>query len=314
MAKAWMLVEGRLVESTVAAREAGAAAGPSVMVVGTDRLAERLPGRLGAEVAAQLPHAAMPFVELGDAGAMGIVALPPAGKRGASAARFAFLLSADSLTLMDDGGVCAPVLDGIAASDLLIDSPGDALCALIGELLRAHPEQLSHVRADFETFEQLILEGRERIDRARMMADSRRMLGLDTFYQGLSDVAEALGGSEAAFLARATRMRFASLSRQLDRLSARLESLQGYALQVNGLYQESIDIRQNNVMQWLTVVTTIAMPLTVVTGWFGMNFAHMGLIDASWGYPVVVLLCIVIVALEVIIFRRRGWLRFDGRR
>lgn len=147
-----------------------------------------------------------------------------------------------------------------------------------------------------------------------MMADSRRMLGLDTFYQGLSDITGLLGGEDAAFMSPVSRARFAALSRQLDRLSARLESLQNYALQVNGLYQEGIDIRQNNVMQWLTVVTTIAMPLTVITGWYGMNFPHMGLIDAAGGYLLVACVCIVIVVAEVVFFYRRGWLRFGSRR
>ena len=85
-------------------------------------------------------------------------------------------------------------------------------------------------------------------------------------------------------------------------------------MRCNGLYQEGIDIRQNNVMQWLTVVTTIAMPLTVITGWYGMNFPHMGLIDAAGGYLLVACVCIVIVVAEVVFFYRRGWLRFGSRR
>ena len=64
------------------------------------------------------------------------------------------------------------------------------------------------------------------------------------------------------------RARLAALARQVDRLTTRLESLQEFSLQVHSLYQEEIDLRQNSIMQWLTVVATIAMPLTFITSWY----------------------------------------------
>lgn len=286
----------------------------SVLLTGAEHAEEFFPGRIGAEIIEQLPHAAMPFAEPAGEAVLGVVVLPPAGGRAADAPRFAFALSSARLVFVDASGTCAVLLDGLALEAAAVETPAGVLCALLRSLLYEHPEMLSRVRGDFETFEQRILEGRERIDRAKMMADSRRMLGLDSFYQGLSDIADLLAGEESTLLPPADRSRFTMLSRQLDRLSARLESLQNYALQVSGLYQEGIDIRQNNVMQWLTVVTTIAMPLTVVTGWYGMNFPHMGLIDAVWGYPLVTCVCIAIVVAEVSFFHRRGWLSFGGRR
>lgn len=277
MAKVWTVLGNRLTSAEKLAPHGARTAEPegmarpsrvpTVMIVGPEHAADYEFGRVGMEVVAQLPHAAMPFAEVGDTCAVGVVVLPPAGRRAAEAPRFAFSLTSSELVIVDGDGICAPVLNALSSDDVAVESCADVLCYLLAEPLREQPELLSRVRADFEEFEQLLLEGRERIDRAKMMADSRRMLGLDTFYQGLSDITGLLGGEDAAFMSPVSRARFAALSRQLDRLSARLESLQNYALQVNGLYQEGIDIRQNNVMQWLTVVTTIAMPLTVITGW-----------------------------------------------
>lgn len=103
-----------------------------------------------------------------------------------------------------------------------------------------------------------------------------------------------------------------ALGRQLDRLSARLESLQDHSLQLHSLYQEGIDIRQNSVMQWLTVIATIFMPLTFITSWYGMNFPNMGMTRVPWGYVLVIAVCALVAALEVLFFRRRGWLHFGG--
>ena len=38
---------------------------------------------------------------------------------------------------------------------------------------------------------------------------------------------------------------------------------------------DQIDVRQNEIMKMLGVVTTVFMPLTLVAGWYGMNFVNM---------------------------------------
>ena len=71
--------------------------------------------------------------------------------------------------------------------------------------------------------------------------------------------------------------------------------------------QTQIDIRQNEIMKILTVVTTIFMPLTLIAGWYGMNFKNMPELDAKYGYIVVSAICLAIVAVEVWIFRKKKW-------
>ncbi|MGH3479843.1 MAG: CorA family divalent cation transporter [Nocardioidaceae bacterium] len=46
-----------------------------------------------------------------------------------------------------------------------------------------------------------------------------------------------------------------------------------------------IDLRLNETIYWLTVVSTIFLPLTFVTGFFGMNFAWLvGEVDSHWRF------------------------------
>ena len=66
-------------------------------------------------------------------------------------------------------------------------------------------------------------------------------------------------------------------------------------------------------MQLLTVIATIFMPLTFITSWYGMNFHNMAMIRASWGYPLVVVVCVLLAFAEVLYFHRRGWLGSRGR-
>ena len=77
------------------------------------------------------------------------------------------------------------------------------------------------------------------------------------------------------------------------RLMGRTIHLLEYATQVRDSYQEKVSEQQNKNMQFLTVVSTIFYPLTLITGWYGMNFRNMP--ELERGYPGVILFSIVVV-------------------
>ena len=76
-------------------------------------------------------------------------------------------------------------------------------------------------------------------------------------------------------------------------------------LQLRWLYQSRPDARQNKIMGTLTVVTTFFLPLTLLTGWYGMNFAHMPELKCQYGYLSVIIVAIVIAIGEIIYFKKK---------
>jgi magnesium transporter len=69
-----------------------------------------------------------------------------------------------------------------------------------------------------------------------------------------------------------------------------------------------IDLRLNETIYWLTVVATIFLPLTFVTGFFGMNFAWMiNRIDTLLAFALLGIGAPLLgVAITVLLVRRRG--------
>ena len=82
--------------------------------------------------------------------------------------------------------------------------------------------------------------------------------------------------------------------------------MRDYTLQVQDLYKSHLDIKQNHIITMLTVITSIFMPLNLITGWFGMNFTNM--FGLKNGYPFVVVICIVIVISCLLFFKKKKWL------
>ena len=90
-----------------------------------------------------------------------------------------------------------------------------------------------------------------------------------------------------------------------ERLHDHVEMLREYLLQLRELYQSQIEVQQNRVMSILTVVTTIFLPLTLIAGWYGMNFPGMPEFGWKYGYPTVILISILIIVLRFSISRRK---------
>ena len=81
------------------------------------------------------------------------------------------------------------------------------------------------------------------------------------------------------------------------------ESLYGLA----DLYHTSVGQKTNQIMQTLTVVATIFIPLTFIVGIYGMNFDNMPELHWKYGYFLTWGVMIVIVLLMFVYFRRKKW-------
>ena len=73
-------------------------------------------------------------------------------------------------------------------------------------------------------------------------------------------------------------------------------------------YLSAVSNRTNDIMRFLTLFSTIMMPLTVLTGVYGMNFDHMPELRSVYGYPLVLAAMLVIAGSMLLYFRHRGWL------
>jgi magnesium transporter len=76
---------------------------------------------------------------------------------------------------------------------------------------------------------------------------------------------------------------------------------------VRDAYLSVVSNRLNETMKVLTAFASVVLPLTVVTGIYGMNFDHMPELHWRYGYPAVLIAMAVMGAGVAVYFRRRGW-------
>lgn len=73
------------------------------------------------------------------------------------------------------------------------------------------------------------------------------------------------------------------------------------------VYLSSVGNKMNEVMKFLTVISTIFIPLTFIAGVYGMNFEYMPELKMRWGYFVCWGVMVVIAVALCFFFWRRGW-------
>jgi magnesium transporter len=86
------------------------------------------------------------------------------------------------------------------------------------------------------------------------------------------------------------------------------ETLRDMASGMVDIYLSSISNRMNEVMKVLTVIGTIFIPLTFITGLYGMNFMYMPELEHPFGYFAVLLGMFLIGLIMVMYFKKRKWL------
>ncbi|HEU4553130.1 MAG TPA: magnesium/cobalt transporter CorA [Chitinophaga sp.] len=72
-------------------------------------------------------------------------------------------------------------------------------------------------------------------------------------------------------------------------------------------YHTQLNLKMNEVMKVLAVVTTLMAPLTVIAGIYGMNFDNMPELHSPNGYFTVLGIMVLILIIMIILFKKRGW-------
>ena len=141
----------------------------------------------------------------------------------------------------------------------------------------------------------------------KIIAYRKELLRLKRYYEQLDVIFDNLILNENGMLTQDGLSHFRILAGRTSRYLSYVINLRDYVTQMREAYQAQIDIEQNNLMRLFTVVTTVFLPLTLMVGWYGMNFTNMPEMDWKYAYPVFIGISVTICVSMLIYFKKKKW-------
>lgn len=167
---------------------------------------------------------------------------------------------------------------------------------------------LKKIESSIAALEEQVIRGADIDFTLEIIQIRKQLLYLKQYYEPLIDIAEGLEENENGFILETAIRYFKILINRIERLNNNVMNLRDYLSQVRDAYQAQVDIKLNKTMKFFTVITTIFLPLTLIAGWYGMNFKYMPELEWIGGYPFVMALSLAVVAVCLIYFRRHKYL------
>jgi magnesium transporter len=135
----------------------------------------------------------------------------------------------------------------------------------------------------------------------------RQMLELRKAAAPEREVVNSLLRREVGYLEKESQPYFDDLYDHMVRVIDLIDTLRDVTSGAMQIYQATISNNLNAIMKQLTIIATIMMPLTLITGIFGMNLAFPGK-EGAPGFWIVMGSMLVIVAGMLAWFRTRDWI------
>jgi magnesium transporter len=128
--------------------------------------------------------------------------------------------------------------------------------------------------------------------------------------RSIAPVRELVNGilrSDSELIEERTEKYFKDVYDHILQANELAENYRDMMMNLNDLYLSNVNLKMNEVMKVMTVVTCLLAPATVIGGIFGMNFESIPLLHNKWGFFISVGLMLFIPLAMLRVFRKRGW-------
>jgi len=140
---------------------------------------------------------------------------------------------------------------------------------------------------------------------SRLTAD---LMGFRRMVLASRDLFKELAMRKSSLVSETTQPSLDMQSGHMERLGSDLDSERAVLAETLNLYMGMVSHRTNKVVNRLTILSMIFLPLGFVTGVFGMNFEKMHGMSWPHAYPVFWTASVAFVIAMIMVFKRKKWI------
>ena len=238
----------------------------------------------------------------------GTMKIPGKQDKGTSPLLFGFYQKDSTLILISETGELKHYLDWMRNDSMKGCTLNQFLLNFFELLIAEDVLHLQKLEERLNQVEEMLLSRQPEHFNEEILRYRKKLSGLHSYYEQLMNLGDLMQANISQALTREECAGWQLYAGRSERLHDHVEMLREYLLQLRELYQSQVDLQQNRVMSILTVVTTIFLSLTLIAGWYGMNFPGMPEFEWKYGYPAVIVISILIIVLEILYFKKKKML------
>ncbi len=223
--------------------------------------------------------------------------------------RILFILRRDLLCLVsvaDGDGSEAAQFDALMAQERQNTSLARVFYRFLERLLKGGNSKLESIEDQLLDLEDQMVHGRADEGLNKVIYSYRRTLSLiRNYYEQLVDISSALEENENGIYPDSQLSHFRVLTARAERLISGVRALNESLTQLREMLDAQLNYGLNNIMKVFTVITTVFLPLTLIVGWYGMNFRHMPELEWVYAYPLLAGFCMLLVVGVLYYFKKK---------
>ena len=187
-------------------------------------------------------------------------------------------------------------------------SGADYLCYAMLDMIVDHYYSVMEKLGDrIEILEERIIRSSNTRSLAEINSLRKELIVLKRNVSPVRDLINGFIRSDSDLLEEKTTKYFKDILDHITQANELAESYRDMMMNLQDLYLSYVNLKSNDVMKVMAVVTCLLAPATVIGGIFGMNFDKIPYLHHQYGFFIAVGLMLIIPVWMVLIFRKRGW-------
>ena len=167
---------------------------------------------------------------------------------------------------------------------------------------------LERLGEKIEQLEEIVIANPTEATVRGVYAIKREMIFVRKSVWPLREVVTSLQRSESALMRESNAAYFRDLHDHIMQVTDGVDTFRDLLNGMLDSYYSTITTRTSNVMKVLTLFSAIFMPLTFITGIFGMNFRNFPELDWHYGFQGSIILMLTVILVMFFIFKWKKWL------
>lgn len=192
--------------------------------------------------------------------------------------------------------------------DREVNRPDVFLYHLVDQIVDRYFDVIEKIEDLIEKLEEQILMNTRKSHLGQIIGLRSEILYARKMLVPQRDLIDALHKKELPLIHPTMRKYFGDIGEDASKVVESFEAFRELIGNLREAYQSALAGRANDIMRIFTALTTIFMPLTIVTGIYGMNFDNMPELRSPYGYYIVLAVMAGIGLTMYIIFKKKEWL------